>query len=287
VTPLVILGCGYVGTRIAKAALAANRPVRVCSRTTGRLQALAALGAEVKFVDASQPRGFVAALASRAGATVVYSIPPVTALPPGHAVRAALQATYGANCGCFIYFSSCGLYGDYPDDDTVIDEDSPVTPDGAMQNVVSDEKEIATFASSLRTVVLRMAPVYGPGRGVRERIKKGQYRILDEGQHVTSRIHIDDVVGVVNAAEERAPAKSVFLVGDDEPVTQGEYAKWLSERMGVPLPPYRAMFEPGQSRVSHRNRRIRNARLKEALGLELRYPSFREGEAAIEAELAP
>lgn len=282
---LVILGCGYVGTRIAKAALAAGRAVRVASRSTGRLQELGALGAEVKFVDASTPKTFIPALNSVNGATVVYSIPPVTTLPPGHSIRAALQAAYGANIACFIYFSSCGLYGDYPDDDNWIDEDTPTAPDGSMKAIESDENEVDRCSFDMRTVILRMAPVYGPGRGVRERIRKGQYRVLDEGQHVTSRIYVDDVVKVVLAAEERAPNKMKILVGDDEPVTQGEYAKWLSARMGVDMPPFRQMYEPGKARTPHRNRRIRNAKMKELLGITLSAPSYREGEAAIEAEL--
>jgi len=287
VPPLVILGCGYVGTRLARTALAAGRTVRVCSRSTGRLQPLAALGAEMKFLDAGNPKGFTAALASLPDATVVYSIPPVTALPPGQAMRAALQAAYGAGAASFIYFSSCGLYGDSPDDDVWIDEDTPVTPDSAMHNVHNDEEEIgaATFEKP-RTVILRLAPVYGPGRGVRERMLKKQYKILDDGQHVTSRIHVDDVVRIVFAAEERAPARSIFLVADDEPTLQADYARWLAARLGVDMPPSRQMFEPGAARVAHRNRRIRNARLKQVLGLELQYPSYREGEAAIEAEAA-
>ena len=140
--PVVILGCGYVGTRIARAALVEGRQVRVCSRSTGRLQPLGALGAEVKFLDASTPKSFTSALSSMAGATVIYSIPPVQMLPPGHAMRAALQAAYGGGATCFIYFSSCGLYGDEPDDDTWIDEDTPLRPDGAMQNIQSDELEV-------------------------------------------------------------------------------------------------------------------------------------------------
>jgi hypothetical protein len=56
--------------------------------------------------------------------------------------------------------------------------------------------------------------------------------------------------------------------------------------MAIDLPPSRQIFEPGAPRVAHRNRRIRNARLKHDLGIELRYPTFREGEAAIDAELA-
>ena len=154
-----------------------------------------------------------------------------------------------------------------------------------MANVMADEREVATCQHErLRTVTLRLAPVYGPGRGMRARLRKQEFRILDDGQHATSRIHVDDVVAVVFAAEDRAPSRSCYLVADDEPTTQGQYAAWLSQRMGLPMPPSRQLFEPGAPRVAHRNRRIRNERLKHDLGITLRYPSYREGEAAIEAE---
>jgi nucleoside-diphosphate-sugar epimerase len=286
VTPIIILGCGYVGARIARAALAEGRAVRVCARGAARLAPLGALGAEVKYLDAGVPKGFTAALAGMAGATVVYSIPPVTSLPPGQAMRAALQAAYGFGAGCFLYLSSAGLYGAEPDDDAWIDEDTPLAGDDPpMNNVKADEETIRDSRfETLRTVILRLAPVYGPGRGVRERLRRGEYRLLDEGQHAISRIHVDDVVQIVRAAEARAPTRSCFLVADDEPTTQVEYARWLCERMGLPMPPARPMFKPGAPRATHRNRRIRNARLKAALELELRYPTFREGEAWIETE---
>jgi nucleoside-diphosphate-sugar epimerase len=286
VNPIVILGCGYVGSRIARAALEQGRQTRLCSRSTGRLQpTLGAEGAEVKFLDAAVPKNFTAALNGMHGATVVYSIPPVGALPPGHAIRHALQAAYGVGASAFIHFSSSGLYGDSPDDDTWIDEETPVTPDSAMQNVQSDEQEVGRAAFDRpKLTILRLAPVYGPGRGVRNRLRKGEFRILDEGQHFSSRIYIDDLVRIVFACEDKAPHKSLYLVSDDEPTTQGEYAKWLSERMGVPMPPYRQMFEPGKARVAHRNRKYKNAKMKRELGIELQYPSYREGEAAIEAE---
>jgi len=135
-------------------------------------------------------------------------------------------------------------------------------------------------------VILRLTPVYGPGRGLRERLRKGEFRLLDDGQHATSRIHVDDVVRAVFAAEARAPHGSRYLVADDEPTTQGQFTQWACQRMAIPLPPSRQMFEPGAPRVTHRNRRVRNTRLKQELGIELRYPTFRDGEAAIEAEAA-
>jgi nucleoside-diphosphate-sugar epimerase len=262
--------------------------VRVCGRSTGRLTALTEAGAQVKYLDAGVPKQLSPAMSGLPGATVVYSIPPVTMLPPGQAIRAALQAAYGAGAACFIHFSSAGLYGSQPDNEIWIDETTPVAVDDPpMMNVQSDEREVETCQfDRLRTVILRLAPVYGPGRGMRERIRKQEYRILDDGQHATSRIHVDDVVNIVFAAEDHAPSRSCYLVADDEPTTQGQYARWLSERMGLATPLSRQMFEPGAPRVAHRNRRVRNALMKRELGITLRYPSYREGEAAIEDELA-
>lgn len=282
----MILGCGYIGARLARAALAQGRHVRVCGRSTGKLAPLGALGAEVKYVDAAFPKQIGPALQSMRGGTLVYSLPPIGSLPPREAVRKTLQAAAGAGLARYIHFSSSGLYGDDPDDDVWVDEDTPVAlNDPPMQGVLTDEDAVDTnnFAQPA-TTVLRLAPVYGPGRGVRARLRKGDYRLLDEGQHAISRIHVDDVVQVVFAVEQHAPHRSRWLVADDQPTTQLEYATWLCERMGLPLPPTRPAFAPGKPKFAHRNRRIRNARLKADLGLTLRYPTFREGEAAIEAE---
>ena len=273
-----------MGSHIARAALAAGRTVRVCRRSTGKVAALGELGAQIKYLDASQPKQLTAALASSQGGTAIYAMSRVGG-PPGHIMRAALQAAYGGGISTFIYLSSTGLYGDSPDDDAWIDEDTPVVHgDQDMAHVISDEREIELCSfDRVRTIILRLAPVYGPGKGVRERLKKGDYRLLDDGQHAISRIHIDDVARIIFAAEQKAPTKSTYLVADDEPTTQLAYATWLCDRMGLPMPPSRKIFEPGAQKVAFRNRRIRNAKLKRELGIELSYPTFREGEAAIEA----
>ena len=285
--PLLVLGCGYVGTRLALAARGAGRTVRVCARGTGRLAPLAQKGIEVKYLDASIPKQLPTMLSGLHGATVVYSIPPATSGAPGEAVRASMQAAYGVGANAFIYLSSSGMYGRLPDDDVWIDEDTEVTHDDPpMKGVQIDELVIAQNQfDRLRTVVLRLAPVYGPGRGVRERLRKGDYKLLDDGAHAISRIHVDDVVKVVFAAEDRAERGSLLLVADDEPTTQRDYATWLSERMKVEMPGSRALHDPG-SKQAHRNRKIKNTRMKELLGLTLTYPTFREGEVAIEEELA-
>lgn len=284
--PLIILGCGYLGDRLARAALAQGRKVRVCARSTGRLAPLGALGAEVKFVNVAMPKQINPILSGMHGATVVYSAPPIVELPPGHAMRAALQGAHAGGIGCFVYISSSGLYGMLPDDEVWIDEETPLaTDDPPMSGFVSDEGAIdACPFDQLRTTILRLTPMYGPGRGMRAQLRKGKYTLLEDGRHATSRIHIDDAVQAVLAAEERAPSRSRYLIADDEPTTQVEYATWLCERMGLPMPPSRQLYEPGGRRSAHRNRRVRNDKMKQELGVTLRYPTYREGELAIEAE---
>ena len=135
-------------------------------------------------------------------------------------------------------------------------------------------------------MTLRLAPVYGPGRGVRERLRKGEFRILDDGQHATSRIHVDDVVDVVFAAEERAPTQLALPRRRRRADDAGRVRALAVRAHG---PPAAAVAPDVRARrVARRapQSRVRNARLKHELGIELRYPSFREGEAAIEAELA-
>src|SRR5215470_7396830 len=283
---LVILGCGYIGTRLARAALAQGRQVRVCSRSTGRHEGLRQLGAEVHAFDATKPRQAGPAIHGAPMPTVVYSVPPLPDVPAGVAVARAAEAALNAGARSFIFLSSAGLYGDLPDDDASIDESSAAAHDDpAMASYFTDEAavEAAGFAG-LRTCMLRLAAVYGPGRGVRARLRAGNYKLLDEGRHAISRIYIDDLVRILLAAEEKAPQGSLYVVGDDKPTSQREYAEWLCQRLGIPLPGSVASYAPGMRRQQHRGRRINNAKLKADLGVKLECPTYVEGETRLEAE---
>jgi hypothetical protein len=135
-------------------------------------------------------------------------------------------------------------------------------------------------------VVLRLSAIYGPGRGVRERLKAGNYKLIDDGSHFFSRVHVDDIVGIIRAAAERAPAGAVYCVSDDRPTTQREYSDWLVARLGVAAPPSVPSLASGAPRRAVRNRKVANGRLKRELGYLFRHPSYVEGEQAIEAEAA-
>jgi uncharacterized cupin superfamily protein/nucleoside-diphosphate-sugar epimerase len=284
-SPLIILGCGYIGSRVARAALARGRQVRVAARNAARLEPLRQLGAEVKTFDATKLKQMGPTIHGLHGATVLYAIPPITEHSAGEVLARACEAALNGGARSFVYLSSAGLYGDTPDDDWVDEDSGTAHDDMAMTPYHTDESAVqsASFAG-LRTCTLRLAAVYGPGRGVRARLARGDYKLLDGGKHWISRVHVDDVVRAIFAAEERAPQGALYLLGDDRPTTQLEYAEWLCKRLGLPLPSSVASYAPGMRRQPHRGRRIKNDKLKRELDFSFQYPTYVEGEAAIEAE---
>ncbi len=281
----VILGCGYVGTRLAKELLAKGNNVRVCARNIARLEPLLQLGATAHAFDAAKSRAFGPAVYGLRSPIIVYSVPPVPGALAGDPVRRACEAAQAVGASRFIYLGSTAVYGPTTDGETVDEDSGLAISDGEASPRIADEQAIETIRlGGLSTVVLRLAAIYGPGRGVRERLRAGNYRVLDDGAHYYSRIHVDDLVGIVQAAADRAPRAALYCVADDRPTSQREYTDWLVARLGVPQPPSVPTLAPGQPRRLVRNRRVSNAKLKAELGYTLLYPSFLEGEAQIEEE---
>jgi nucleoside-diphosphate-sugar epimerase len=297
-TPFVILGCGYVGTRLAQVLLADGVRVRVCARRTALLEPLQALGAEVHYMDASRPHQFAPALAGLSCPAVVYCIPGVPTLPQGEAVRRAANAALRVAASSFVYLSSSAVYGrsELPFTADWVDEDTSIAiGDADAMARLSDEAALQTVAQTgLRSVVLRLGAIYGPtldafhtARGARQRLRAGQYKLWDGGKHYFSRIYIEDLVRIVRAAVEKAPPGAVYCVGDDRPCLQSEYAAWLSSHLGLPMPPDVDSTRATGPRNIIRGRRLRNDKLKRELGLSLLFPSFEDGERAIDQTEAP
>lgn len=292
--PYVILGCGYVGTRLAQSLLADGARVRVGARRVALLEPLREQGAEVVYFDAGRPHQFGPALLGLDRPVVVYSIPGVPDLPQGEAVRRAATAALRMHARAFIYLGSSAVYGRSEEHLTSewVDEDTAVAsndPDAALR--LADEAAVQSVAQAgLRVVVLRLAAIYGPAlspsqpaRGVRQRLRSNQYKLWDGGRYYFSRILIDDLVQVIRASADRAPVGSLYVVGDDHPCPQGEYGRWLASHLGLPEPPQADSHQSRSAGHSIRGRRLRNDRLKRELGITLRYPSYKEGELLLDA----
>lgn len=131
-------------------------------------------------------------------------------------------------------------------------------------------------------VILRLAGIYGPGRGHWfKQFLRGEAKLEGDGSRYLNMIHRDDVVGAIIAAlQSDAPVPSVFNVVDDEPVMQRDFFLWLAGQLDKLMPRSVPADAEANRKRGVTNKRVSNQLLKKMLGYQFKYPTFRQGYAA-------
>ncbi len=194
--------------------------------------------------------------------------------------RHLLEWLEGAPPKKFVYTSSTSVYGQT--DGSMVKESSAAEPAGELGRVLAETEALLLEAARERkfpAIVLRVAGIYGPGRGhLFLQYLKGQARIPGRGEQLINMIHRDDVVGCVVAALKSGRPGEIYNAVDDEPVPQIHFFRWLSEALGKNMPPFGGEKEAGKRAVT--NKKVSNRKLRMELGCALRYPTFRQGYTA-------
>jgi nucleoside-diphosphate-sugar epimerase len=183
----------------------------------------------------------------------------------------------------FVYTSSTGVYGQT--DGSTVDETSPTETAAETARVLVETEGVLLEAALRRgfpAVILRLAGIYGPGRGYwLKQYLKGEARIQGDGGRYLNMIHRDDVVGVILAALRQGRPGQVYNAVDSEPVSQLALFAWLSEHFGGSLPPPVPTDTAIEGKRGLTNKRVVNRKLTTELGYLFKYPTFREGFQAV------
>jgi len=177
------------------------------------------------------------------------------------------------------YLSTTAVYGDQGGG--WVDETTPPAPvSDRAQRRVDAEAEWAAIPD-LPIHIFRLAGIYGPGRGPFAKVRNGTARrIIKQGQ-VFSRIHVEDIAQILSASIKRPNPQAIYNACDDEPVPPQDVIAHAAELLGMPVPraiPFEeAEMTPMARSFYGENRRGRNDRIEDELGVELLYPGYREG----------
>ena len=277
---VLIAGCGDVGTALGLMLCEAGHEVFGARRSARRLPApLRPLRLDVtdrEAVERTVPAVGVVVYAVAAGRRDEEAyrrayVDGVSALldvleqrpePPRRAFFVSSTSVYGERGGAWI------------------DETSPLRPRGfAGESLAAGERRM--LASPIPATLVRFAGIYGPGRGwLIERARAGADCRSDPPRY-TNRIHRDDCAGALAhlIAREivRERVDDVYVGVDDAPVGECEVLEWLAARLGAPAP---RRAGAGGDAAPGSGKRCSNARLR-ASGYRLRYPTYREGYAAV------
>lgn len=243
--------------------------------------ALAAAGIEALIFDRDHPVADLDRHLTEA-THLLSSVPPDAAGDPVIDLhREAIERAAG-DLAWIGYLSTTGVYGDRGG--AWVDEQSPRAPSGERGR----RRQVAEEAwESLRQPahLFRLAGIYGPGSSALDTVRAGRARRVVKAGQVFSRIHVDDIVAVLMASMAHPDPGAAYNVCDDDPAPPADVITYACELLGVtppPLVPYEtAELSPMARSFYDDNKRCRNDRIKNELGVTLRYPDYRQGLDAI------
>lgn len=279
--PFLIVGCGYVGRRLARR-LAGTGEVHAIVRTPQSAGGLAGLVSKAQVLDLDRTDAVLPGDLAAPGA-VVYLTPP----PPQGEVDPRVERCLGLlteSPEVFVYLSTTGVYGDRRGAE--VDETTPIAPTTSRsRRRAHAESRVREWCSqrAVRHVILRVAGIYGPGRLPLERLRRGEPIVRPEETGVSTRIHVDDLVAACIRALGSPAANGIYNVCDGVHLAMADYFTLVARVAGLPPPPLISMAEapdrlsPALLTYLDESRRVRNDRLLRELGLVLNYPDPESG----------
>ncbi len=184
------------------------------------------------------------------------------------------------NLKWFGYLSTTGVYGNH--DGGWVDETTKVNPNNARSEWrVRAERE--WLGSGLPVNVFRLSGIYGPGRSAIDDLKQGKARRIHKENQYFSRIHVEDIAQILIKSLD--VSHETFNCADDLPCSAAEVVEFAAELLGVEPPPLVPFAQAELSEMARSfyssSRRVENGKIKQKLGVELAYPTYKEGLQAI------
>ena len=283
---LFCFGLGYSALHLAHRLQPQGWNIQGTTTTPKGVSVLAREGFEAHVFDGTAASKDVRPALARATAVLV-SAPPDGAGDPVLRHHANDLAA-AASLRWIGYLSTIGVYGDRQG--AWVDETSPAQPTAERsERRLAAEQEWLAFArrTGKRVQVFRLAGIYGPGRSALDNLRDGLARRIVKPGQVFNRIHVEDIASVLAAGIAGRGRHEVYNVADDEPAPPQDVVAFAAQLLGVSPPPEIALQQAGLSGMAAsfygENKRVRNARIKQDLGVALAYPTYREGLRALAA----
>ncbi|MEC8895255.1 MAG: NAD-dependent epimerase/dehydratase family protein [Planctomycetota bacterium] len=271
----LIIGCGYLGQRVALRLQALGLEVLGTTRSESRARELQEAGipsavfelesaADHPLLEQGWDTAVYAAAAGKDGdAELVFRDAPL-----------ACHGLLGGEVERFVQVSSTGVYPQTAGEE--LDEESPERPAGGRPALVREAERRLLATRAGNALVIRLGGLYGPGRspldwlrrpGFRERLRGGAEAWMNW-------IHIEDAAAAVCAAAAGGRAGEIYLAVDGNPVRRRDFYQLAAELAGVEPPE----LDPDSADLG---KRLSNHKLIEELGVDLLYPDYRSGLEAI------
>ena len=288
---LLIVGCGYVGRRVARrwretlpqlaaGVEAIDREVIALTRGGASLTELESEGIQPLVADWLD--GEIPWLLERA-THVLVAVPHRPSQQGGeqtHCIGLANICRRLPNLERLVMLSTTGVY--HQTDGQTVDEDSPALAERIGPRIaLAAENWLNQNLDAARATSLRLAGIYGPDRiPLLAKLREQQPLPVADGD--LNLIHVDDIVRVVHRLLIGPSPSRLYVLSDGHPVARKRFYEDVASIFGTPAPQF-VEPDPESSRGqrSESNKRVDSKRILSELDMQLLYPNHLAGLKAI------
>jgi 2-alkyl-3-oxoalkanoate reductase len=293
---------GAVGRPLLRRLISSGHQVTATTRNAAKAEELRQLGATPVIVDGIDAAAIAAAVAAAKPVAVIHQMTALAGKPDLKAfdrwfaatnllrtkgLDHLLAAAQAAGVKRFIAQSYTG-WNNMRAGGFVKTEDDPLdaNPVKAQSETLAAIQylERAVLKAPLTGIVLRFGNLYGPGASAEmiRVVRKRLFPIVGGGAGVWSWVHVDDAAAATALAVEDG-SSGIYNIVDDEPAKVSEWLPYLAEAVGA-KPPLRMPVWLGRllagdaaTQWMTEGRGASNAKARRELGLQLAWPTWREG----------
>ena len=279
-----VFGFGYSALHISQRLRAAGAEVTATVRGRAKAETLTEAAIAARVFSSEDCDAEIAADIAASDA-ILISIPPDQSGDPvlstfADAIAAAPKLRWVG------YLSTVGVYGDHAGQ--WIDETTPVAPGQERSRIrAAVEQAWLEFGASrgIALHIFRLSGIYGPGRNQLVQLAAGTARRIVKPGQVFNRVHVADIAAVIEASLAHPRGGAIYNVSDNEPAPPQDVVAYAARLCGIE-PPAEIPFESAELSAMGRSffsesKRVRNDLIRQELGVNLRYPTYREGLAAL------
>jgi len=270
----LVVGCGYLGTRVARRWLDGGDRVFGVTRRQDRAAELAAVGIEPVIGDVGGGEAWWDALPPLA--TVFWAVGfdrtgggthrDVHVVGLGRLLD-GLAATGDPTAPRVIFSSSTGVWGD--ESGGTVDESTPPRPAREAGRALVEAEDLLRSHPCGPGVALRFAGLYGPGRLPRiDDLRAGRPLAADPDSWL-NLVHVDDAARAVCLVADAVAPGPLYVVSDGTPVRRRDWYGRLAALVGAPPP----AWDPVAPRERGADKRVSSALLRRDLGFFPDHPA--------------
>ena len=280
----LVFGFGYSALHISQGLRTAGAEVTATVRSGAKAETLTKAGITAHVFSPEYCAKEIAADVMASDAILV-SIPPDASGDPvlstfKDAIAAAPKLRWVG------YLSTVGVYGDYGG--RWIDETTPASPRQERSRIrAAMERAWLKFGASheIALHIFRLSGIYGPQRNQLVQLAEGTARRIVKPGQMFNRIHVADIAAVIEASLAHPRGGAIYNVSDNEPAPPQDVVAFAARLCGIEPPPEipfnsAELSAMGRSFFSE-SKRVRNDLIRRELGVQLRYPTYREGLTAL------